>query len=104
MAFLPVSQMYCLHSSQFQERIAIHFVLLRLVQPSYISHSSASHVHNLIESQLYTYLGKEGHFVLPLSVAEFDWLCTQFEVEQLSMHFGSLVWYPNPMSNKSKNA
>ena len=33
--------------------------------------------------QLYTYPGSEGRLVLPLSVAEFDGLCTQFEGKQL---------------------
>jgi len=39
---------------------------------TYIGHSSMRHVHNLMKSQLYTYLGSEGHLILPLSVAEFD--------------------------------
>ena len=56
------------------------------------------HVHDLMKSQLYTYLGSEGGLVLPLSVAEFDGLWMQFE-EKKTMHFGSLVWTPNPKSN-----
>ena len=46
---------------------------------TYIGHSSMRHVHNLMKSQLYTYLGSEGRLVLPLSVAQFNMLCTQFE-------------------------
>ena len=64
----------CLHKSgevctKFQEKTAIHFATLGAI---YIGHS-------LTKSQLYTYLGSEGRLVLPLSVAEFDGLCTQFE-------------------------
>ena len=51
---------------------------------SYIGHSSTRHVHNLMKSQLYTYLGSVGGLVLlPLSVVEFDRLCTQFKEKQL---------------------
>ena len=59
---------------------------------AYIGHSSMRHVRNLMKNQLYTYLGSEGRLVLPLSVAEFNGLCMQFEKK----HFGSLVWTPNP--------
>ena len=53
----------------------------------YIGHSSMRYVHNLMKSQLYTYLGSKGRLVLPLSVAEFDGLCTQFQ-EKTTVHFG----------------
>ena len=36
----------------------MHFNLLHLVQP-YISHSSMSHVQNLMKSQMYTYLSSQ---------------------------------------------
>ena len=43
---------------------------------TYIHHSSTRHVHNLMKSQLYTYLCSEGCLVLLLSVAG---LCAHFE-------------------------
>ena len=60
-----------------------------------VGYSSTRHVHNLIKSQLYTYLASKGRLVLSFSVAEFDVLCMEFKEK----HFGSLVWTPNPMSN-----
>ena len=76
--------MYCLHKSgkvctQFQEKTAIHFATLGAID----RYSSTRHAHNLMKSQLYTYLGRDGRLVLPLSVAEFDGLCTQCEEKQL---------------------
>ena len=56
----------------------------------YIGHSSMRHVHNLMKSQLYTYLGSEGDLVLPLSVAEFNGLWMQFEEKQLRTF---VAWY-----------
>jgi len=56
-----------------------------------------------MKSQLYTYLSREGHLVLPLSVAEFNGPCTQFE-EKPTMHFDNIVWTPNPTSNMWKDA
>ena len=71
--------MYCPHKSgevctQFQL-----YILLRLVQSTSVTVQRA----NLMKSQLYTYLGSEGLVVLPLSVTEFEGLCTQFEEKQL---------------------
>ena len=40
--------------TQFQEKPAMHFATLGAI---YIGHSSTRHVHNLMKSQLYTYLG-----------------------------------------------
>jgi len=56
--------MYFLHKSdevctQFQEKVAIHFILLRLVQPTSVT-VSMRHVHILM-----TYLDSEGCLVLP---------------------------------------
>ena len=45
----------------------------------YIGHSSPGHVHNLMKSQLYTYLGRKDIR------------------RKTTMHFGSLVWTPNPI-------
>ena len=50
--------MYYLHKSgevctQFQEKTAIHFATLGAI------YSSTRHVHNLMKSQLYTYLSSE---------------------------------------------
>ena len=53
------------------KKTAIHFAMLGAI---YIGHSSMRHVHDLMKSQLYTYLGSEGGLVLPLSVAEFNGL------------------------------
>ena len=83
--FYQLHNMYCLHKSsevctQFQEKIAIHFATLGAI---YIGHTSMRHVHNLMKSQLYTYLSSEEGLVLPLSVAEFGGLCTQFKDKQL---------------------
>ena len=57
-------------------------IVLRLVQST-----SVKVQRGMMKSQLYTYLGSEGRLVLPLSAAEFDGLCTQFEEKQL----GTLV-------------
>jgi len=59
--------MYFLHKSgevctQFQEKTAIHFILLYLVQPTSVT----------VQQGTYAYLGSEGHLVLPLSVAKFE--------------------------------
>ena len=61
-------RLYCLHKlgevcTQLQEKTAIHFATLGA---TYIGHSSTRRVHNLMKSQLYTYLSSEGHLVLPL--------------------------------------
>ena len=59
-----------------------------------------SYVHNLRKSQLYTqYLSSEGRLVLPLSVAEFGEVCTQFE-EKTAIHLGTLVWTPDATLEK----
>ena len=44
---------------------------------------------------MYTYVGSEGHLVLPLSVAEFDEVCTRFK-EKKAIHLGIVVWTPGP--------
>ena len=64
------------HNSR--KKTVIHFATLGAIY-IYIGHSTMKHVHNLMKSQLYTYLGSEGRLALPLSVAEFDGLCTEFE-------------------------
>ena len=69
------------------KKTAIHFAMLGAI---YIGHSSMRHVHNLMKSQLYTYLGSEGGLVLPLSVAEFNGLWMQFEEKQLCT---LVAWY-----------
>jgi len=60
--FYQLHNMYCLHKSdevctQIQEKTAIHFATLGAI---YIGHTSMRHVHNLMKSQLYTYLSSEG--------------------------------------------
>jgi len=94
-AFLPVSQ-HVLSSQIGRSLYTIsgknsYIFCLAMLSATYISHcSSTRHVQNLMKSQLYTYLVSEGHLVLPLSVAQFDRVCTQFEEKshalwQLSM-------------------
>jgi len=84
---LPTSHTrYCLCKSgevctQFQENSYTFY--LATLGAIYIGHSSMRHVHTLMKSQLYTYLGSEGRLVQPLMVAELDRLCTQFEEKQL---------------------
>ena len=77
---------FCLHKvgkvcTQFQEKNSYTFYLAML-GATYISHS-LRRVHNLMKSQLYAYLSSEGCLALPLSVAEFDGICTQLEEKQL---------------------
>ena len=43
------------------------------------------HAHNMMKSQLYTYLGSEGRLALPSSVAEFDGLYMQFEENKYAL-------------------
>jgi len=69
--------MYCLHKSggvctQFQGKTNRYTFYIATLGATYIGHSSTRHVHNLMKSQLCTYLSSKGHLVLPLSVAEFD--------------------------------
>ena len=86
-AFLPISTCpvfinlaRSVHNSRKEDSYTFHLATLGA---TYIRHSSTRHVHNLMKSQLYTYLSSERRLVLPLSVAEFDRLCTQFEKKQL---------------------
>ena len=63
-----------------------------------ISHSLTRHVHNLMKSQLYTYFGSEGRLVLAFIGCRVRWAMHAIQ-EKTTMHFGSLVWTPNPTSN-----
>ena len=87
MAFLPVPQHRIVFinraRSAHNSREKQLYIFLATLVATYIGQCSTWLVQNLMKTQLYTYLGSEGLLVLPLSVAEFDGLCTQFEEKQL---------------------
>ena len=94
--------MYCLHKSdkvctQFQKKTTIDFATLGR---TYIGHSSTRLIHNLMKSCALTSVVKDAWYCLYRLQSSMGYARNS---RKTTMHFGSLVWNPNPMCQTSES-